>query len=151
MKSLLLLITLAFAGFMFDQGRAVSEQKIEVVTSDHHSCDGTSGIGGTCSATCTDDQGCSCSSGFFTCSCSCDDEAISVELTPGPIENWNTVSDILENSGNSEAIGLAAEMPRVRELAISNKFEEYVKEAKKLDRTFESLPRSIIEEVQAKL
>ncbi|MFN7117415.1 MAG: hypothetical protein ACK4TA_11490 [Saprospiraceae bacterium] len=88
----------------------------------HHTCSGTSVLGGTCSGTCRDGCDCTCDSGWTSCTCRCSGggncgggNQTNIDLlhpqfeiiTVNPIqyENWKAIHGILvaDNSPNAEA------------------------------------------------
>ena len=122
----------------------VNAQGPKSLTEDHHTCRGTSGLGGSCSATCTDKQNCTCNTGFFACNCFCDSPVAGSQITaePGPIENWETVKDILSREQNATAVELSREILDVYYIAKKD-VNEYVRRATVLDQKFNTLPSSI--------
>lgn len=121
----------------------------------HHTCSGQSGMGGTCSATCTDAQSCSCSSGFFSCGCGCslqgvEEDAIAEMVDPGPERNWLIVASVLSKEKDATAQSIASEMPNVYKLAASNA-AKFTSAANNLEAKFKTLPASTLQKVSAAL
>lgn len=139
----------------FADDNQVKEITTEIVSShgdEHHTCSGTSGLGGSCSGTCTDSQGCACSSGLFSCSCGCSTPAqaevpaVAYDIDAGDEETWNQVARLLSSESNKEAQAIANDMPRVYKLSKTDT-KSFLSEAEKLDERFFSLPNSITEKV----
>ncbi|HKK76691.1 MAG TPA: hypothetical protein VJ953_16560 [Saprospiraceae bacterium] len=153
-RSLFFILPLAVLGLVF-ASITVSYERNVVKDYDtfteflHHTCNGTSAIGGTCSATCRDAADCSCTSGFFTCSCSCtiateDQTSIEVEpleqtITPAPLERWEKVQTIISEENTAVAKNLSKKLMKTYELGQSNQIEEFLAHTEELEREMMNL------------
>ncbi len=125
----------------------------------HHTCSCTASMGGTAEATCTDTQNCTCSSGFFSCSCKCSNPSAppkggetpintggtdsSYKLDKLPKESdWTMIENILKKEQNPIAKKLLSSMKGVFSLASRNP-DAFLQKTIELERIYQSLPTSI--------
>ena len=116
----------------------------------HHSCSGSSGIGGTCSATCRDKCDCSCSTGFFTCICNCncpDDPTTSIEFEIAPEEKWNLLKEIIATENSEIAKEMLTAISELYDLGIRKKIKEYNALAKSLDQKMMKLQPATLDKI----
>ena len=135
-----------------------SEKKSESENLVHHNCACSATLGGTAEATCVDSQNCTCTSGFFSCSCRCSSPtqkngtSLTIEY-PGtrnvyrldklPNEShWLIVQSILEEEGSPIAQKLLDSMNGVYSLASKNP-NAFLQKTTKLEAIYKTLPISI--------
>jgi len=158
MKKLLFLFSALIAVsvlFSFVRNPSINTQDVKR----HHTCRCSSSMGGTASATCQNWQSCSCTTGFFSCTCGCYPENHpgggnngpipngnrgykDTEVNPGDRARWDIVSNILIKERNTDCHKLAQEMKGVYDLAYVNRVG-YEEKAKQLNEMFLSLPIEI--------
>lgn len=121
----------------------------------HHACDGTSGIGGTCSATCPDACGCQCSSSFWTCTCNCscggNQTFINQTIDPGPKANWRLIKSIIQKEKTEVATRLAKKVMSLYHLGVANKIKDYNELASEMEKDLNRLDPKTLREIASAL
>ena len=125
---------------------------------DHHTCSGNSGLGGSCSATCTDSQSCACSTGVFHCSCACSVPGDGGnmggpkggEYEIAPKAKWDLVARVLAQEKEPAAIQMSREVMEVYSLARTSP-EEFQIRTQMLEERFGQLPSGTIKRVKSAL
>ena len=120
-----------------DNGSSAQFYDYPTFTEFHHTCDGASATGSTCSGTCPDACGCTCNSGFWSCSCSCScaggDDIADAQLTLAPKEKWEKTLAIVAEEDTENSRRLYTMITELYQFGSQNKIAEFNKLAETLD------------------
>ncbi|MEN0049720.1 MAG: hypothetical protein AAF806_21850 [Bacteroidota bacterium] len=117
-------------------------------------CVGTSGVGGSCSAICSDRCDCICNSGLFKCRCACNCGSgnggivpVQGSIDPGNIKKWKEIRKIILEEKTEIAEEIAAQLMPLYKLGKANKVEEYDELSEVLDEKIMQLESTTVQKI----
>lgn len=97
----------------------------------HHSCSGSSFLGGKCGAMCRDRCNCICNSNFFYCDCFCDcpekNMTLNRSIDPGPKSNWELLKKLVEEENSEVAKNLSPKIMELYQIGAQNRVDDYTR------------------------
>lgn len=119
-----------------------------------NNCNGSSGLGGTCSASCPNACSCGCSTGLFKCRCTCtcpDETSIEPETAPefeiAPEERWSLLKEIISTENSEIAKEILTDISELHDFGINKKAKEYDALAEILDEKIMQLQPATLDKI----